>query len=53
MAGGAVLVLASERSCPAVTDARIRHLRLHVERAILLLREHDVLHLRAADGGLP
>ncbi|MCP3476622.1 glycosyltransferase [Bradyrhizobium sp. CCGUVB1N3] len=48
-----VLVLASARTCPAVTDARIRHLRLHGERAILLLREHDVLHLRAADGGLP
>ncbi|TYO62080.1 glycosyltransferase [Bradyrhizobium hipponense] len=48
-----VLVLASARTCPAVTDARIRHLRLRGERAILLLREHDVLHLRAADGGLP
>lgn len=48
-----VLVLTSERTCPAVTDARIRHLRLHGERTILLLREHDIIHLGAADGGLP
>ncbi|QHO78848.1 glycosyl transferase [Bradyrhizobium sp. CCBAU 051011] len=48
-----VLVLASDRTYPAVTDARICYLRLHGEHPILLLREHDVLHLRAADGGLP
>ncbi|MBR1031989.1 glycosyltransferase family 2 protein [Bradyrhizobium liaoningense] len=48
-----VLVLAGERTCPAVTDARIRHLRLHGERTVLLSRDNNVLHLRAADGGLP
>ncbi|MBB4366818.1 GT2 family glycosyltransferase [Bradyrhizobium sp. CIR18] len=48
-----VLVLVGERTCPAVTDARIRHLRLDGERIILLSWEQDLLHLRATDGGLP
>jgi O-antigen biosynthesis protein len=47
-----VLVVASDRTCPAVTDARIRH-SLHDERTVLFLRERDTVHLRAADGGLP
>ncbi|MBB4259958.1 glycosyltransferase family 2 protein [Bradyrhizobium sp. CIR3A] len=48
-----VLVLASERTCPAVTEARMRHLHLHSERTVLLLRDDNVLHLRAADARLP
>ncbi|RTE88087.1 glycosyltransferase family 2 protein [Bradyrhizobium sp. LVM 105] len=48
-----VLVLASERTCPAVTDALIRHLHLHSERTVLLSRDDNVLHLRAAGGHLP
>ncbi|WP_244429408.1 MULTISPECIES: glycosyltransferase [Bradyrhizobium] len=53
LAEPSVLVLAGERTFPAVTDARIRHLRLHGERTVLLLREDNVLRLRATDGGLP
>ncbi len=48
-----VLILGNQRTCPAVTEERARHLRLHGERAILLLREHDILHLKAVDGTTP
>jgi GT2 family glycosyltransferase len=48
-----VLILGNQRTCPAVTEERARHLRLRGERAILLLREHDIHHLKAADGTTP
>ena len=48
-----VLILTNRRTCPAVTEERIRQLRLNGERTVLLLREHDVMYLKAAAGGLP
>jgi GT2 family glycosyltransferase len=48
-----VLILGNQRTCPAVIEERARHLRLQGARAILLLREHDILHLRAVDGTTP
>ena len=48
-----VLILGNQRSCLAVTEERARNLRLHGERAILLLRERNILHLKAADGTAP
>jgi GT2 family glycosyltransferase len=48
-----VLILGNQRTCPAITEERARYLRLHRERAILLLREHNILHLKAADGTTP
>jgi GT2 family glycosyltransferase len=48
-----VLILGNQRTCRAVTEERARDLRLHGARAILLLREHDILHLKAADGTAP
>ena len=41
-----VLILGNQRSF-AVAEERARHLRERGERAILLLRERDVVHLRA------
>jgi GT2 family glycosyltransferase len=48
-----VLIVGNQRACSAVAEERARHLRRHGERAILLLRERDVLHLKAADGTSP
>jgi GT2 family glycosyltransferase len=48
-----VLILGNQRTCAAVIEERARHLRLHGERAILLLRERNILHLKAADGTTP
>jgi GT2 family glycosyltransferase len=48
-----VLIVGNQRTCPAVTEERARHLRLAGARAILLWREHDILHLKAADGTTP
>ncbi|OJU25277.1 MAG: glycosyl transferase [Nitrobacter sp. 62-13] len=48
-----VLILGNRRNVIAVAEERARHLRERGERAILLLREHDVVHLKAADGSSP
>ncbi|WP_454618248.1 glycosyltransferase [Bradyrhizobium cenepequi] len=48
-----VLIVGNQRSCAAVAEELAHHLRQHGERAILLLRERDVLHLRAAGGTSP
>ncbi|WP_456632996.1 glycosyltransferase family 2 protein [Bradyrhizobium sp. USDA 10063] len=48
-----VLIVGNQRSCAAMAEDRARHLRQHGERAVLLLRERDVLHLKAADGTSP
>jgi GT2 family glycosyltransferase len=47
-----VLILGNRRSF-AVAEERARHLRTRGERAILLLRERGVVHLRVADGTSP
>lgn len=47
-----VLILGNRRRF-AVAEERARHLRQHGERAILLSRERDVIHVRAADGSSP
>ncbi|WP_412772122.1 glycosyltransferase family 2 protein [Nitrobacter sp.] len=48
-----VLILGNRRSFAAVAEERARHLRERGERAILLLRERDAVHLKAADGSSP
>jgi GT2 family glycosyltransferase len=48
-----VLILGNRRSFAAVAEERARHLREGGERAILLLRERDTVHLKAADGSSP
>ncbi|MCA6107126.1 glycosyltransferase [Bradyrhizobium cenepequi] len=48
-----VLIVGNQRNSAAVAEERARHLRQRGERAILLLRERDVLHLKAADGTSP
>ncbi|WP_244443020.1 glycosyltransferase [Bradyrhizobium sp. Ai1a-2] len=48
-----VLIVGNQRSCAAMAEERARHLREHGERAVLLLRERDVFHLKAADGASP
>ncbi|WP_438277302.1 glycosyltransferase family 2 protein [Nitrobacter sp.] len=48
-----VLILGNRRNITAVAEERARHLRERGERAILLLRERDVVHLKAADGSSP
>lgn len=48
-----VLILGNRRNVAAVAEERARHLRERGERAILLLRERDVVHLKAADGSSP
>ncbi|MEO6381780.1 MAG: glycosyltransferase [Nitrobacter sp.] len=47
-----VLILGNRRSF-AVAEERARHLRMRGERAILMLRERGVVHLRVADGTSP
>ncbi len=47
-----VLILGNQRSF-AVAEERARHLRMRGERAILLLRERGVVHLKVADGTSP
>jgi O-antigen biosynthesis protein len=51
--GSSVLIIGNQRSLATVAEERARHLLQQGERAILLLRERDVLHLRAADGTSP
>ncbi|MBO4221547.1 glycosyltransferase [Bradyrhizobium neotropicale] len=48
-----VLIVGNQRSCAAIAEERARHLRQHDERVVLLLRERDVFHLKAADGTSP
>jgi hypothetical protein len=48
-----VLIVGNQRSCAAVAEELAHHLRQHGERAILLLRERDALHLRAPGGTSP
>jgi GT2 family glycosyltransferase len=48
-----VLILGHRRSFAAVAEERARHLRERGARAILLLREHDMVHVKAADGDSP
>lgn len=48
-----VLILGNRRSFAAIAEERARHLRERGKRAILLLRERDTVHLRAADGSSP
>jgi GT2 family glycosyltransferase len=48
-----VLILGDRRRFAAVVEERERHLRERGERAVLLLRERDVVHLQAADGSSP
>src|SRR5262249_35387641 len=48
-----VLIIGNQRTCLAVTEERARHFRLQGARVILLLREHDILHLKATDGTMP
>jgi GT2 family glycosyltransferase len=47
-----VLVLGNQRAS-AVVEERSRHLGKRGERAILLLRKRNAVHLRAADGSSP
>jgi hypothetical protein len=48
-----VLILGNRRNVAAVAEERARYLRERGERTILLLRERDVVHLKAADGSSP
>jgi hypothetical protein len=48
-----VLIVGDQRRFAAVAEERARHLLQRGERAILLLRERDVVDLRAADGSSP
>ena len=48
-----VLILGHQRRGAAIARERAHHLCQRGERAILLLREHGALHLRAADGTSP
>jgi GT2 family glycosyltransferase len=48
-----VLIVSNRRRFAAVAEERARHLRERGERAILLLRERDVVDLGAADGSSP
>jgi GT2 family glycosyltransferase len=48
-----VLILGNRRRLAAVAEERARHLRERGERAVLLLRERDVVHLKVADGSSP
>ncbi|WP_246755749.1 hypothetical protein [Bradyrhizobium neotropicale] len=48
-----MLIVGNQRSCAAIAEERARHLRQHDERVVLLLRERDVFHLKAADGTSP
>ncbi|MCA1453662.1 glycosyltransferase [Bradyrhizobium sp. BRP22] len=48
-----VLIVGNQRTCSAVAEERARHLRQHGERPVLLWRERDVHHLKAADGTSP
>ncbi|WP_438274088.1 glycosyltransferase [Nitrobacter sp.] len=48
-----VLILGNRRNVAAVAEERASHLRERGERAILLLRERNVVHLKAADGSSP
>jgi GT2 family glycosyltransferase len=48
-----VLIVGNQRSCAAMAEERARHLRQRGERAVLLLREREVFHLKAADGTSP
>jgi GT2 family glycosyltransferase len=47
-----VLVVGNRRRF-AIAEERTRHLSERGERAILLLRERDIVHLKAADGSSP
>jgi GT2 family glycosyltransferase len=48
-----VLLVGNQRSFAAIAGERARHLRERGERALLLLRDRDVFHLKAADGTSP
>lgn len=48
-----VLILGTQGTSAALTEERARHLRLRGERAIVLLRERDILRLKTADGTIP
>jgi len=48
-----VLLVGNQRSFAAIAEERARHLRERGERALLLLRDRDVFHLKAADGTSP
>ncbi|MBN9004248.1 MAG: glycosyltransferase [Rhizobiales bacterium] len=48
-----VLILGNQRSFAAVAEERARHLGQRGERAVLLMRERDIVHVRAADGTSP
>jgi GT2 family glycosyltransferase len=48
-----VLILGHQRRFAAVAEERARHLDQRGERAILLMRERDVFHVKAADGSSP
>ncbi|WP_454630018.1 glycosyltransferase [Bradyrhizobium cenepequi] len=48
-----VLIVGNQRTGAAVAEERARHLRQQGERAVLLLRGRDGLHLNAADGTSP
>jgi O-antigen biosynthesis protein len=48
-----VLLVGNQRSFDAIARERARHLRERGERALLLLRDRDVFHLKAADGTSP
>jgi GT2 family glycosyltransferase len=49
----AVLILGNQRTCSAMAEDRARHLRQRGERAILLMQDRDVLHLKAVDETSP
>jgi O-antigen biosynthesis protein len=48
-----VLLVGNQRSFAAIAEERARHLRESGKRAVLLLRDRDVFHLKAADGITP
>jgi GT2 family glycosyltransferase len=48
-----VLLVGNQRTCAAIAGERARHLRERGQRALLLLRDRDVFHLKAADGTSP
>ncbi len=48
-----VLLVGNQGSYDAIAGERARHLRERGERALILLRNRDVFHLKAADGTSP
>jgi GT2 family glycosyltransferase len=48
-----VLILGNQRNFAVIAEERARHLCERGERAIILLRERDAVHLKAADGSSP